>query len=365
MAVSIIETIKSRANSSNTAYIAVVKLLCDDYSDLPAQSGLSGYELAQGCTAHVINENKDYMIDSSGNWHVYGGDSWTNVYTKSETDALLDDKQNELTTAQLDAVNSGITAAKLTADEAALAELVDSGAKNIVHTQDITRQGKGYIATPNGDGTYTITGSRTDAGSVWLEIADVSAEAGSYMLSGGVIGIPVAISAGGSVVYAGITAQEINAEISNKLYIHIMAEFNQSNINYVIKPMICTAVDWAISQKFVPYAPTNRELYETCETKVTMQQAYGDAILIPANSDLNNYTTPGLYYALVADVPTITNTPYNATGLRLVVEKNTPSGAAVFQTIYPTSRTHLEFYRRIYEGGSWSSWYKFTGTAVT
>jgi hypothetical protein len=129
--------------------------------------------------------------------------------------------------------------------------------------------------------------------------------------------------------------------------------------------MICTAADWAVSQKFVPYAPTNRELYETCETKVTMQQAYGDAILIPANSDLNNYTTPGLYYALVADVPTIINTPYNATGLRLVVEKNTPSGTAVFQTIYPTSRSHLEFYRRIYEGGSWSSWYKFEGTKVT
>ena len=143
----------------------------------------------------------------------------------------------------------------------ALIEQVDNGAKNIVHTQDITRQGKGYIATPNGDGTYTITGSRTDAGSAWFEVADVSADAGSYILSGGVTGIPVAISVSGSVVYAESSAQEINAEISNKLYIHIPAEFNQSNINYVIKPMICTKAVWYISQKYVPYAPTNRELY--------------------------------------------------------------------------------------------------------
>ena len=30
----------------------------------------------------------------------------------------------------------------------------------------------------------------------------------------------------------------------------------------VFKPMICTKADWDVSQKFVPYAPSNRELYE-------------------------------------------------------------------------------------------------------
>lgn len=99
-------------------------------------------------------------------------------------------------------------------------------------------------------------------------------------------------------------------------------------------------------------------------TKITMQQAYGDAISIPANADLNDYSTPGLYYALVANAPTIANTPYTATGLRLVVWKNTPAGSAVFQFMYPTSRSRLEFYRRVYEGGSWSAWYRFDGTQV-
>jgi hypothetical protein len=60
------------------------------------------------------------MIDSAGNWHIYGGEIWQNVYTKTETDALLDDKQDELNAAQLAAVNSGITAAKLATLQLAL-----------------------------------------------------------------------------------------------------------------------------------------------------------------------------------------------------------------------------------------------------
>jgi hypothetical protein len=110
-------------------------------------------------------------------------------------------------------------------------------------------------------------------------------------------------------------------------------------------------------------ADQQRQDTET-STKVTMQQVYGDAVSIPANSDLNSYTTSGIYFALVANVPTIANTPYTLTGFRIVVEKNTLDGKAVFQTLYPTSRTHLEFYRRVYEGGSWSPWYKFEGTQV-
>jgi hypothetical protein len=35
-----------------------------------------------------------------------------------------------------------------------------------------------------------------------------------------------------------------------------------ATVNITLKIMICTASDWAVSQKFVPYAPTNRELYE-------------------------------------------------------------------------------------------------------
>lgn len=248
MAVSVIETIKSRANASNTAYIVVVKLLCDSSSDLPTQLGLTGYELAQGCIAHVINENKDYMIDSSGNWHVYGGDSWTNVYTKSETDALLDDKQDELTTVQLDAVNSGITAAKLAADEAALVEVVDNGAKNLssVSSGIISNSGGGFpisstpITVPIG--TYIVSfkfSGNSTRGSVQFRSGSTTIDSLAFDMAPFVS------------VQIEITSDTIN---NFNLYSNSTATISEF--------MICTIADWAVSPKFVPYCPSMQEMYQ-------------------------------------------------------------------------------------------------------
>lgn len=113
MAVSIEEVYRSKRNDTNTATIILAKLMCDTASDLPSQSGLTGYILEQGCKADVISENKTYKIDSAGNWHVSGGEMWQNVYTESEIDSMMLTKQDSLTATQLDAVNSGITAAIL------------------------------------------------------------------------------------------------------------------------------------------------------------------------------------------------------------------------------------------------------------
>lgn len=285
MAVSVIETIKSRANASNTAYIVVVKLLCDDYSDLPTQSGLSGYELAQGCIAHVINENKDYMIDSSGNWHVYGGDSWTNVYTKSETNALLDDKQDELTTAQLDAVNSGITAAKLTADEAALVELVDDGAKNLLNCSlteiksDSYNSGGAYQFTWNGNVcttprgvTFTINSDNSIdvvatsvTADVWFRIKqNFQYDVGSYVMSG--------CPSGGSTTTYFIESDNLNArDTGNSIVINRSSTYTD-NIFLVVKsgmtftgtfkPMVCSKAAWDVSHAYQPYCPSMPEMYQ-------------------------------------------------------------------------------------------------------
>lgn len=112
MAASIYEIIRSRRNSSNTASIILCTLLCDTSADLPARTGLTGYEIDMGSKAIVIEDNTEYRMNSAGNWFL-SGDTYVNVYTEQEIDTLLDDKQDELTTAQMDAVNSGITAAKL------------------------------------------------------------------------------------------------------------------------------------------------------------------------------------------------------------------------------------------------------------
>lgn len=288
MAVTILETIKSAANASNTAYIVVVKLLCDSYSDLPTQFGLTGYELAQGCIAHVINEDRDYMITSAGVWEPNGGQMWANVYTKSETDALLDDKQDELTTAQLAAVNSGITTAKVqqyddtvtdeAEDRAALVELVDSGAKNKFITATTSSTITDCTFTNNGDGTWTTTssGAVADRRQKSLKFNVPTLQNGDYVLSG----CPSGGASGTTIYYClyvwdttenvRVSSNDVGRGIifswnpnpthSYNIAIDIRKETNPNGL--IFKPMICTLADWKVSQKFVPYCPSMQEMYQ-------------------------------------------------------------------------------------------------------
>ena len=246
------------------------------------------------------------------------------------------------------------------------------GAENFLKVTGQTQTLNGVTFTVNSDQTVSLSG--TASATATFVVSDNAAATripnGNYVLTG-------CPSGGGSTTYdirwylyssgksaydqgSGASVNKTGNTTSSNIAILIRSGVNTDGL--VFRPMISPAE--ITGRTYVPYAPTNRELYETCETKVTLQQVYGDAIQIPANSDLNSYTTPGLYYAVIANIPTIANTPYTSTGLRLVVEKNTLSGAAVFQTLYPTSRTHLEFYKRVYEGGNWSPWYIFEGTKV-
>lgn len=112
MGLSILEVIRSRRNAGNTASIILCTLLCDTYADLPTPTSITGVELEQGCVAIVIDENAKYRMNSSGTWYI-SGETFVDVYTKQQTDTLLNAKQDALTSAQLGAVNSGITAAIL------------------------------------------------------------------------------------------------------------------------------------------------------------------------------------------------------------------------------------------------------------
>jgi 50S ribosomal protein uL3 len=83
----IIETFWSWYNSGidRTEIRALIE--CDNLTDLPSQDALSGYRLTIGTTAHVIDTNAVYMMQSGGSWKVQS--AGTDVYTKAETDALI------------------------------------------------------------------------------------------------------------------------------------------------------------------------------------------------------------------------------------------------------------------------------------
>lgn len=83
----IIETFWSWYNAGidRTEIRALIE--CDTLTDLPSQDALSGYRLTIGTTAHVIDTNAVYMMQSGGAWKVQS--AGTDVYTKAETDALV------------------------------------------------------------------------------------------------------------------------------------------------------------------------------------------------------------------------------------------------------------------------------------
>lgn len=76
-------------------------ILCDTVSDLPSGTisgnGYTG-NVTQGCTAKIIADGSNYIADSSGQWILQPSNNvFVNVYTKSETDALLAEYQPLLT----------------------------------------------------------------------------------------------------------------------------------------------------------------------------------------------------------------------------------------------------------------------------
>jgi hypothetical protein len=83
----IIETFWSWYNSGidRTEIRALIE--CDTLTDLPSQDALSGYRLTIGTTAHVIDTNAVYMMQSGGAWKVQS--AGIDVYTRAETDALI------------------------------------------------------------------------------------------------------------------------------------------------------------------------------------------------------------------------------------------------------------------------------------
>lgn len=208
-------------------------------------------------------------------------------------------KQDALSAAQLAAVNSGIDSEKVAQydstteleakDRAALVELVDGGAKNIVQIGTaVTVTKNGVTAVSNTDGSITISGVST-SGSQFLIINDLYS--GSTTSTYG-SQIPIKVS--NYVVKAtgtrGVIIQAINYNSSTdttvidssnddveftatKSYI-VFRLIIRGNADFTtpvtIYPMCSDSALYAISPELVPYRPSYQELYERV---VALEQA--------------------------------------------------------------------------------------------
>ena len=136
---------------------------------------------------------------------------------------------------------------------------------------------------------------------------------------------------------------------------------NGTTVNENVGAMLCTTADYAISHEYVPYAPTNRELYET---KITLEDVFGTGRLIPDNADLDAYTIIGKYYGGNSAGNTVLHLPVeNGTfTFSLEVRQATPSMTYQYLRICRLADDPYIYIRRKYT--TWGTWYRFTGEAV-
>jgi hypothetical protein len=184
-------------------------------------------------------------------------------------------KQGTLNSAQLAAVNSGITAAIVAEDRAALVELVDGGAKNALQFDAISSpsgSASNITFTYNSDGSITVNGYTTDAGTAYVYLrfngSNINADEfcnGNFVLSG----CPVNDS-GLSLQARGTdyTKSESGTGVeltpysgSGAVRITVMVAKSSTIDNLTIRPMICSKAAWDISQTYQPYRPSYQELY--------------------------------------------------------------------------------------------------------
>lgn len=146
------------------------------------------------------------------------------------------------------------------------------GVKNLVKITASSSDGNVNF-TVNGNGTITVNGTAGTSNVVFVVASGLTIPAGNYYISmfdnGADYSNKMYISAqfkdtpSGSPTWSG-HEYYTDTQINPAGYIQAVAIVVKAGqtISQTVQPMICTAADWAVSQKFVPYCPSMAEMYE-------------------------------------------------------------------------------------------------------
>lgn len=340
-------TMKSLSDALDVAKLGIkYKGEVNYYSNLPATGNEIGdaYTVKYSGSSGTTPDGTEYVwgaVSGTNQWINFSKDS----YTKAEVDALLSlkantadiptpstaapamdgtaavgtsteyaradhvhpsdtSKQDALTAAQLAAVNSGINSAKveqietnknnISTDEAALIELVDSGAKNIIELGNATCEKNGVTAVLNSDGSIVLSGQAEDASSNFIITNDlrtgsqtdsyasaIPIKSGNYIISG-VSDSRVILQILNYNSTSDVNSFDSNEFTATKKYIDfrlIVRRTADFSTPLTIYPMCCTKAAWNISQTYQPYRPSYQELIvntaiEDISDKITAASGY-------------------------------------------------------------------------------------------
>lgn len=292
----------------------------------------------------------------------------TNIDSFAEVETALAGKLN---TSDIDNALSSTSTNPVQnkAVQAPIARLVDAGAKNLFDLDNSTFTSSPVnttTATKNTDGSVLVsaTGSR-----VRVARFTVNLQSGViYRLSG-------CPSGGGPDTYSLDVRDSTNAQIPNSFDIGSGSEsftvptsgtyylgvrfangYTTPSEGIAFYPMICKEEDYKISSEFVPYAPSNRELYE---------EKIGHDIPALAESILDYAVSLpiGIYFARHGSD---SGSDKPETGRRYMYQIMRYSSATMTLIAYDGQGANSNtIYMKNYTSNQWGPWIKFTGTAVT
>ena len=181
-------TLKSLSDVLDVAKLGIkYKGEVNYYSNLPASGNEIGdaYTVKYAGSSGTTPDGTEYVwgtVSGTNQWINFSKDS----YTKAEVDALLALKQNALTTAQLDAVNSGIDSTKVEQIETNKNNIsynTDNGVKNTFDFANALQEANIYTTVSKTATSLTVTANNPCAGSSSVVYSGKDYPAGSYIFS--------------------------------------------------------------------------------------------------------------------------------------------------------------------------------------
>lgn len=237
-------------------------LVCDTVADLPAPTYVTGFRLIIGSKAYVISDSSEYMLDGSGNWILQRSADISAII--SQISQIEDDLQD---------VTADASYARSQIDDfirPALISLIDRGSKNAL---DLSAAQSGTDAgvtfTVNQDSSITCIGTAT--ATAWLHVP-VTIHAGRYNFTGmpedgssTTYRIDFRPTPTGTPVLVGDTEAPkvwtLSAAWTGYFNIRVASGYSFGS-GATVFPMLSQPAQYEITDQYVPFSPTNRQLYE-------------------------------------------------------------------------------------------------------
>lgn len=244
------------------------KQLCsieaDSQTSLPAadQTATAGFIIVRGSSALVLDTGDRYILDSGGTWRQQPSGVQLDLSGYATT--------QDLTEGLAAKVDTTTYTAGQAAQESEIGVVAALGAKNFLKVTGQTQTLNGVTFTVNSDQTVSLSGTAS-ATTTFFIVNNAAANAipdGSYILTG-------CPSGGGNNTYdlrwhlyssgksaydqgSGASVNKTGNTTSSNIAIVIRSGVTATNL--VFRPMLRRAE--ITDSTYVPYAPTNRELYE-------------------------------------------------------------------------------------------------------